>query len=66
MVQGKHLWPPVPSFPCPLPGTLCPAPQKNRDPARNPLPLKGQSQVEGHGWKGDPSQEGCGALGSHK
>lgn len=65
MVQGKPGLLCL-AFPCSLTGAPCPVAQRSRDPAQDPLPLKGQSQVESHGWKGDSSQAGCGAPGGRE
>lgn len=54
-----------PAFSCPFPGAPCPAAQRRKDPTKAPPPLKGQSQAEGHGWRGDPGPAGGGAPESH-
>lgn len=66
MVQGKCLWPPVPSCSLPPPWYPLPCCPEEKDPARTPLPIKGQSQVGGHAQKGDPGQVGCRAPGGHE
>lgn len=59
VVQGKHLWPLHPAFPCPLSSGPCPAAQRNRDPARALCPLKDKSKWEVLAGKGIQAEEQC-------